>query len=170
MGGRGRAAKGDYSRNAPSWEDVETPLSGEKGLHCILLHYQLRPQFFSFQKNAELCQMSEVSLSHNITVSASLETDWPRYLSWVSAPLQMNLLQWAPATRVCYCRCVISSPWHYCLGVLCPWGIIKPCTSVFQGMSYRNKRLLKEAIGHSKSMLDIKLVPVSVAFVFVCNQ
>lgn len=94
--------------------------------------------FLLSEKCRTLLNVWGFPLTWHLCTSLCLERGWPWCLSWVSAPLQMNLLQRAAATRACYCCCVISSSRHSCSGVLCPWWIIKPCTPVFQGVSYRS--------------------------------
>lgn len=171
IGVKGRAGKGDYGRNPSAGKMWKLPLSWEKTLHCILLPYWLRPIFFlpfrKMQNYVKCLKFPSPMISLYQPLSRKRLT---MGLSWVPAPLQMNLLQQAAATRACYCCCVISSSRHSCPGVLCPWWIIKPCTPVFQGVSYISKWLLKAAVGHTKSMLDMKLVPVIVAFVFVTGK
>lgn len=136
---KGKNWEGEYSRNSASWEDVESPpvLREELALHPSPLWAETY-FFFLSEKCRTLLNVWGFPLTWDLCTSLCLERGWPWCLSWVSAPLQMNLLQRAAATRACYCCCVISSSRHSCSGVLCPWWIIKPCTPVFQGVSYRS--------------------------------
>lgn len=151
-----RAGKGEHSRSVPSRGDAETPAVWREEL--------------ALQPSSPLLTKTSISLFSEECRTMWNVWGWPGYLSWVSSPLQMSLLQQASATRTCCCCCAISSSQQYCLDCLCPWQIIRPCTPVFPRVSYRNKWLLKEAIGHSMSMSDMKLVHVSIAFVFVTSK